>query len=108
MDAIIWHGTTEATRHQLGRRRFEADPHSGNEGHVDRCIQARREICRNPECCLPGCASDLEKAKRVIALEKLFQQEMTEEEEEDVQELDEGDDEGLELVCEGFAAEYGT
>ena len=40
----------------------------------------------------------------MIAVEKLFQQEMTEEEEEDVQELDAGDDEGLELVCEGFAA----
>ena len=54
--------------------------------------------------CQAAAASDLEKAKSVIALEKLFQQEMTEEEEEDVQELDAGDDEGLELVCEGFAA----
>ena len=54
--------------------------------------------------CQAAAASDLEKAKSVIALEKLFQQEMTEEEEEDVQELDAGDDEGLELVCEDFAA----
>ena len=54
--------------------------------------------------CQAVAASDLEKAKSVMALDELFKQEMTEEEEEDVQELDAGDDEGLELVCEGFAA----
>ena len=53
--------------------------------------------------CQAAAALDLEKAKSVMALDELFKQEMTEEE-EDVQELDAGDDEGLELVCEGFAA----
>ena len=54
--------------------------------------------------CQAAAALDVEKANSVMALGELFKQEMTEEEEEDVQELDAGDDEGLELVCQGFAA----